>query len=105
MMPSVHLKKSLLFDADRCTGCRICELICSMTCYGEYNPRRSHIRLLRNREMDVKVAALDAVCDFCGRCVEWCPNQVLEFVSLPEAAIARKKLRMGKVPAVSLNRT
>lgn len=101
-MTSVAGDQSLMFDADRCTGCRICELICSMTCHGEYNPRRSHIRLLRNREMDVGMVALDPGCNFCGSCAEWCPHQALEFVSLQQAAILRRQGRIGKLPAVSI---
>ena len=104
-MPLVSREKSLMFNVGQCTGCRICELICSMTCYGEYNPRRSHIRLLRNREMDVGMVALDPTCNYCGQCVEWCPNQALEFVSLQEAAILRKRGGFTALPAVSIERT
>ncbi len=105
MLQPDSLKRTLIFDADNCTGCKICELICSMTCHGEYNPRRSHIRLLRNREMDVMIAALDTDCNFCGSCVEWCPYDVLEFVTPQEAVLIRKQLCIGKMPAVSLSRS
>jgi ferredoxin len=70
-----------------------------MTKYGEYNPKKSLIRLLRNREFDVNVIALDMSCDYCGACVEWCPNKILEFVGFPDAAIIRKETENGKSPA------
>lgn len=56
-MSEKNLNKYLIVDADNCSGCRICELICSMVKSGQYNPQKSHIKLIRNREMDVNVVA------------------------------------------------
>ena len=93
--------KVLIFDADKCTGCRICELVCSMINHGEYNPYKSRIRLIRNKVMEVNIITLDATCDgACNRCVENCPMEALEFVCVEEAAIIRgKEPKMGKFPA------
>lgn len=52
-MVTSSLNKTLIFNVDCCTGCKICELICSMAKHGEYNPKKSHIRILRNWETDV----------------------------------------------------
>ena len=95
--------KVLVVEQEKCTGCKICELICSMTKFGEYNPGKSHIRLIRNRELDVNVIALDMRCDYCGICASWCPNGILEIVSFPEAAIIRKAPETGKSPAPFLS--
>lgn len=91
--------KSLIFYGDRCTGCKICEMICSMGKYKEYNPSKSYIRILRNWELDVNIAALDLRCDFCNRCVSWCPTAAIKFVDLAEAAILRKNNPIGTFPA------
>jgi len=81
----------MIVDGGKCTGCRVCELVCSMQKLGEYNPRKSYIRVLKNREMDVNIVSLDIRCDFCGVCVRWCPTNALSSVSLQEAAIIRKE--------------
>ena len=91
-------EKALIVDADKCTGCNICELACSMAKYGEYNPQKSHIRVMKNREMSVDIVALDVECDFCNKCVEWCLPGALEIVSLAEAAVIRKQNKIGKFP-------
>ena len=85
----------LIVDSKKCTGCRICELVCSMAKQRAYNPRKSFIRLLKNREMDVNIVALSIKCDFCRKCIEWCPPKALTFSSSEEAAIARKENRPG----------
>ena len=92
------MEKMLIVDADKCTGCRVCELVCSMEKLGEYNPKKSYIKVIRNMEMDVNIIALDIRCDFCDKCVEWCLPGALKFVSLEEAAISRKKDKIGSFP-------
>ena len=91
--------KVLIVEQEKCTGCKICELICSMTKFGEYNPKKSHIRLIRNRELDVNIIALDTGCDSCGECVDWCPSRILEFVDFPQAAVIRSRYETRKSPA------
>jgi Fe-S-cluster-containing hydrogenase component 2 len=91
--------KVLVVDADKCTGCRVCELICSMAKGGEYNPKRSFIRVMKNREMSVDIVTRDVRCDFCNQCVEWCLPGALKIVSLAEAAVIRKQNKIGIFPA------
>jgi carbon-monoxide dehydrogenase iron sulfur subunit len=93
--------KVLVVDADQCTGCSVCELICSMSKHGEYNPRKSYIRVMRNREMSVDIVARSARCDLCGKCVEWCLPRALKIVSFSEAAVIRKRNRIGTFPIPS----
>ena len=92
-------RKVLIFDGEKCTGCSICELTCSMAKQGEYNPRKSYIRILKNWEMDVNIAALDPHCDSCNECVQWCPPGAIRFESAERAALLRKKSSMGPFPA------
>lgn len=98
-MSKTHVDKCLIFSGDRCTGCKICEMACSMVKQGEYNPKKSYIRILKNPEMDVSVATLDFRCDFCNRCVAWCPTAAIRFVDYVEAAILRKENKVGMFPA------
>lgn len=63
---------------EACTGCRECELVCSLTHFGECNPDRSAIRVLR-REARGLVAPVPLVCQQCKRpaCVPACPPGAL----------------------------
>lgn len=92
-------KSVLIFDGECCTGCSICELTCSMAKHGEYNPRKSYIKVLRNRELDVNIAVLDQHCDFCNQCVVNCIPKAIQFVTLGKAAVMRKQNRVGIFPA------
>ena len=93
------MEKVLVVDSDKCTGCKICELMCSMTKMGEFNPSKSYIRVLRNKEMDITIVGLDIKCDFCGECIEWCLPKAIQFVSLQEALTKWKGAKVGSMPA------
>ena len=93
------MKKVLIVDTDKCTGCRVCELVCSMAKQGEFNPGKSYIRVIRNKEMDFNMLALGVKCDFCNECVEWCPTKTLKFVTWEEAALIRKENKPEVFPA------
>ena len=92
-------EKILIADSDKCTGCRSCELACSMMHQGEFNPDSSYIRILKNKEMDIHVVTLGTQCDYCGQCVEVCMPGVLEFVPLDEARLTWKGAKTGRFPA------
>jgi len=51
--------KGLLINADKCNGCRACEVICSAfhanPRYGSINPARSRIRVVRDPLKDIYV--------------------------------------------------
>ncbi len=61
-----------------CTGCRECEVVCSLYHFGECNPERSAIRVVRI-ENDGLVAALPLVCQQCEKppCIEACPTKAI----------------------------
>ena len=96
------MNKVLIVETENCTRCRICELVCSFAKWGEYNPKKSLIRVLSNKDMNVNIPALSVECDLCDgkpKCVSWCPTHALQFVPSGEAALLRKKMKMGKFPA------
>jgi Fe-S-cluster-containing hydrogenase component 2 len=57
---------------DRCTGCRICQLACSMAMTGGYNPRRSRLAIHPKTE---HLYHLPVVCSQCDNayCMQVCP--------------------------------
>lgn len=91
-------ERVVIFNSDKCSGCRICELVCSMEHQGEYNPRKSFIRILSNEETGIYIPILDIHCDFCNQCVEACPLEALSIVELREAIVNRKNAVMGSFP-------
>jgi len=93
------MDKVLIVDGDKCTGCRVCELVCSMAKTGAYNPEKSLIHVLRNMELDVSIPVIEASCDYCGRCVDWCFEGAIEFVDWQDAALIRKEARIGRFPS------
>lgn len=92
------MRKAIILDADACTGCRVCELICSMAKHGEYNPKKSYIRVIANSDFGVYLPVLLTNCDFCGKCTEWCPNQAISLHDMGKAAIMQRKSKIGQFP-------
>lgn len=57
-----------------CTGCRECEVVCSLYHFGECNPERSAVRVIRKEEHGLPTT-LPLVCQQCDDppCLEACP--------------------------------
>ncbi len=77
-------------DAQLCTGCRVCELICSFTKHGAFNPKRARIRIAKTERVFVDIPV---VCRQCPEpsCVASCPAEALtqgadQVISLDEAS-------------------
>ena len=61
------MSKILFVDLEKCTGCRRCELACSMRHHGEYNPAKSRITVFGF------APAASYIPVFCTQCEEaWC---------------------------------
>lgn len=73
----MDLYQKIQINPEKCTGCRICELICSMTHYGESNPKRSRIHVYKLERFFVDVPM---VCKQCPdpSCAAACPIEVLK---------------------------
>jgi Fe-S-cluster-containing hydrogenase component 2 len=69
-------------NPELCTGCRQCEVVCSLYHFGECNPERSAIRVLR-RERDGLVDSIPIVCQQCnnGPCIHACPNGAISHLN------------------------
>ncbi len=67
-------QKVLVIDYEKCTGCRACELACSVFHTGASNPSRSRIRVIKWEEIGLY---LPLTCNQCEKpvCVEVCPTK------------------------------
>jgi carbon-monoxide dehydrogenase iron sulfur subunit len=70
-------RKIFTINRESCTGCRICEMVCSLKWEGEgVNPTRSRIKIISCPEKGIFVPR---VCRFCRSpsCVSSCPKGAL----------------------------
>jgi len=68
--------KALIVNPDRCTGCGLCEMACSMRNTGEFNPSRSRIQVI---SMEPDLFRCPVVCVQCHKapCAEICPESAI----------------------------
>jgi len=81
----------LLFDAFRCTGCRICENVCSVANEGELNPRKSRISVIKAERVgfDSPMACLQCETPLCK---EACPmNAIVRDVKTSALTIVEER--------------
>jgi carbon-monoxide dehydrogenase iron sulfur subunit len=95
----------LILNEEKCTGCKICELICSATHQGVFNTKKTHIKIIvgtmkttRKRQLKSCTLCLSCtkncltgaitfnnkwlvvnseLCTNCGQCVDVCPEGVI----------------------------
>ncbi|RLG46378.1 MAG: 4Fe-4S dicluster domain-containing protein [Thermoproteota archaeon] len=71
------MRMMLIADYERCTGCRACEAACSFKHFGEFNPRRSRITVVRDPLRGVNFPVFCLQCED-APCVESCPTGALQ---------------------------
>lgn len=78
---STEVTRYLDVNKDRCTGCRVCELTCSVEHFGVYNPKKSRIKVKRN---SVPGKYNIYVCNYCDKysCKDACPKDAIYLVNV-----------------------
>jgi len=66
----------IIHFTESCTGCRTCQLLCSLKNEGECNPSLSRIVLQADGLR--LTATFTEECDECGICARYCPYGALE---------------------------
>lgn len=71
-------ERVIAVDYDKCTGCRICELTCSMANNSENNPEKARIRIVKIQEYG-KMIYMPVVCMNCVKpfCKAVCPTEAI----------------------------
>jgi len=65
--------KALVSYPENCTGCRFCEIVCSLAKENMVNPKKARLRVVRK---DV-VNDTPVVCTQCGECIDVCPQEAI----------------------------
>ncbi len=66
----------LRFKHKLCTGCRLCELICSASHFGEFAPTRARIRV-HNSPLTGESTVIACFSCPTAPCIETCPQQAI----------------------------
>jgi len=92
------VEKHIGVRMEKCTGCRLCELVCSAIKTGEFNPRGSRIKVCLVGIPEIPVPVILENCDYCfGNpvCVRFCLPKALEWKET-EAKPVRPKVSDAK---------
>ena len=70
------MAKVLYIDHDKCTGCRLCELVCAVSHDGVSNPTRSRIRVMK---WEAEGLYVPMTCQQCqdAPCLNVCPVEAI----------------------------
>ena len=82
--------KTIAVNPSKCTGCRLCELACSLRNAGEFNPTKSRIHVMGYDEF----FTLPMTCFQCEKpyCAEVCPtNAISKDQSSGIVSVAKEK--------------
>lgn len=64
----------LAFTAEKCIGCKLCQLACSATHEGMFNPRRARLKVTSEYLPGGGLQIQADICDACLTCITACPT-------------------------------
>lgn len=62
---------------ERCSGCMSCQLACSFTYEGSFNPLKARIIINWPGDLECKISFTET-CTDCGVCVQYCNYDALQ---------------------------
>lgn len=62
----------ILVYPEKCTGCRTCQVRCSIRELDEFNPFKSHIVITRDHGKRTTALNFTEDCTWCGYCARYC---------------------------------
>ncbi len=86
----------IIIDADKCSGCQMCEVACSLRNMKECNPERSRIRVVKSQS-DGQLEFVPSTCMQCetALCEMVCPANAITRDSVTGARIISEKKCIG----------
>lgn len=86
----------LVVEPEKCTGCRTCELFCSLKNFGEVNPARARIHVVRSQKDNI-ITTVPVVCQQCEDplCMAMCPAGALSRNLHTNAVVVDKEKCLG----------
>ena len=75
-MTEGQLTPRLSVDSKKCSGCRVCEQICTFSHEREFNPRRARIKILMREKEGINAPLL---CTQCQKCLSVCNRDALSW--------------------------
>lgn len=95
-------RRHLFFSYGLCTGCRLCELICSQVNAREYNPNQSIIHILSHPDLGSHLVSIRRAPCLCPKgeeaCVEICNVGSIRFVEDNDTPAALKDMAWMAAP-------
>ncbi len=89
--------KVINVDIEKCTGCRSCEAACTLKHYGNVNPIRSRVKVIRLEKRGEYHNYVPMVCQQCGTplCLEACPVNAMSREEKTGAIVVSEQTCVG----------
>jgi carbon-monoxide dehydrogenase iron sulfur subunit len=88
------MNKTLVVDYERCTGCRNCEMACSVYHVQACNPAKSAVRVVKREREGVNVPIVCQQCEEAA-CADICPVQAISRDADTDAMVVDEDLCVG----------
>jgi Fe-S-cluster-containing hydrogenase component 2 len=85
------MTKMIVTNPEVCTGCRVCETVCSLVHFGECNPARARIRVMRWELQGIDIPVTCLQCQE-APCEDSCPTHAIHRNPETGAMETRKEL-------------
>lgn len=76
MVKRARLRQVIVHN-EKCTGCKICETVCTLVNDRECNPAIARLQVSYDQFTGQTQVEIKPSCIFCGECVRWCPTRAL----------------------------